>query len=117
MEMEGRPWLHFYSSPGQSLPESSEALDGVPSLVAQLAHSVLRLLQEEASPASSAALEDESLMDLVVAAGGKPLPIATSGSPSPSPTPSPRRPQRTSSSSESGQARGANGRFSEEEES
>ena len=115
--MEGRPWQHFYSSPEQSLSESSEVLDGVPSLVAQLAHSVLRLLQEEGSPDSSAALEDGSLTDLVVAAGGKPLPIATSGSPSPSPTPSPRRPRRISSSSASVQARANNGRFSEDEES
>lgn len=117
MEMEVRPWQHFYSSPEQSLSESSEVLDGVPSLVVQLAHSALRLLQEEASQASSAeSLEGVELTDLVVAAGGKPLPIATSESPSPSQTPSPRRPRRTSFSSESGQARAASGRFRAEQE-
>jgi len=117
MEMEVRPWQHFYSSPEQSLSESSEVLDGVPSLVVQLAHSALRLLQEEASQDSSeVSSEAVELTDLVVAAGGKPLPIATSESPSPSPTPSPRRPQRTSSFSASGPHRDTTGRFTAEEE-
>jgi len=112
MEMEGRPWQHFYSSPEQSLLESSAEPDVAQSLVEALALSVLKHLRAEELQDSSAASsvgERELLVDLVVAAGGKPLPIATSESPSPSPTPSPRRPRRTSSSSESDQASDLNG--------
>ena len=115
--MEGRPWEHSYSLPDRfSLEYSADPVDA-PSLVVQLAHSVLKRLQEEGSLASSEERSDSETMlaDLVVAAGGRPLPIATSESPSPSPTPSPRRPRKTSSSNESGPARAANGRFSADE--
>ena len=112
--MEVRPWEHSYSLPDRFSLEYSEDPVDAPSLVVQLAHSVLRRLQEEASQASSApedSSEETMLQDLVVAAGGKPLPIATSESPSPSPTPSPRRPRKTSSSNEYGPHRDTNGRF------
>lgn len=116
--MEARPWEHSYSLPDKFSLEYSEDPVDAPSLVVQLAHSVLRRLQEEGSRVSSdePSVSETELTDLVAAAGGKPLPIATSESPSPSPTPSPRRPRRTSSSNESGPARAPNGRFSAEQE-
>lgn len=116
--MEARPWEHFYSLPDKFSLEYSEDPVDAPSLVVQLAHSVLKRLQEEDSQASSEPadyLEATTLQDLVVAAGGKPSPIATSESPSPSPTPSPRKPRKTSSSNESGPRRAPNGRFSPNE--
>jgi len=83
----------------------------------QLALSQLKNLQEEASRDSSDSevVEGELLTDLVAAAGGKPLQIATSELPSPSPTPSPRRPRKTSSSKGSGPRRAPNGQFSADE--
>jgi len=115
--MEARPWEHSYSLRGRYLLEYLEERADGHSLVEQLARSQLRNLQEEASQDSSdsEAAEGELLTDLVAAAGGKPLPIATSELPSRSPTPSPRRQRKTSSSSESGPRRAPNGRFSADE--
>jgi len=100
--MEARPWAPFYSLQDRFSLEYSEDPVDAPSLVVQLAHSVLKRLQEEGSLDSS---EEPSgwakeLRVLAAGAAGKPSPIATSESPSPSPTPSPRRRRRTSSSKE-----------------
>lgn len=98
--MEARPWQPFSYLLDRFSPESSADPVDAPWLVVQLAQSVLKRLQEEASPGSSAdsSAEMEDLRDLVAAAGGKLLPTATSESPSPLPTPSARKQLKTSSS-------------------
>lgn len=115
--MEARPWELCYSLPDKfSLEYSADPVDA-PSLVVQLAHSVLRLSLVEDSLASSVgpSVLEEKISHLAAGGAGRPLPTATSELPSPSPTPSPRRRRRTSSSSESAQARANNGRFSADE--
>ena len=97
----------------------SEDQDAVPLLVAQLAASQLRSLQEGASLASlalEALAEGPEAPEAVVVVDGKPSRIPISELPSPFPMPSARRLPRTSSSNESGQVRNPNGTFGALEE-
>jgi len=116
--MEVILWEHYSSLPSKSLeesaPDSSVEPDDELSLVPALALLQLKSLQEGASLASLAS-EAAELAPLpeqcVVVVGGKPLQIATSDLLSPSPMPLASEPQKTLSSSESGQARNPNGTF------
>jgi len=113
-------WPHSYSSQEQSsLASDGEHWAGpavVPSLVLELARSLLKNLLEEAFQDSSEweAVEEEApaSWEVHVEDGvGRLSQTQTSVSPSQLPTPSPRKQLRTSSSSESGQARNSLGQF------
>jgi len=110
-------WQHSSHSPEQPSLQLLAELDAVPSLVLELARSQLRSLQEGVSR-DSLVLEEvgEPPVAFDVVVDGKPLRIPISALPSPSPTPSQRKLPRTSSSSESDQARDPNGTFSAPEE-
>ena len=116
-------WAHYSSLPSkssaESAPDSSVEPGAELSLVQALALLQLKSLQEGASLASlaSAAAEVADLPEqCVVVVDGKPLQIPTSDLLSPSPTPLASEPQKTLSSSESGQARNPNGTFGSIEE-
>lgn len=112
--MEVILWEHYSSLPSRSSgPLQAEPDDG-PSLVQALALLQLKSLQEGGSLVSlaSEAADLAPLPELLgVVVDGKPLQIAMSDWLSPSPTLLASEPQKTLSSSASGQVRNPNGTF------